>query len=56
MSKKQDKLIRNEAPRKFEIGDKLFAKYFHETEWIPVKVTKVTGHFQMRYKQTLALS
>ena len=42
MPEKQDKLIRNK-PRKFEIGDKLFAKNFHGTEWIPVKFTKVTG-------------
>ena len=43
VSEKQDKLIRNKVPRKFDIGDKLFAKNFHGTEWIPVKVTKVTG-------------
>ena len=43
VSEKQDKLIRNKAPRKFEFGDKLFAKNFHGTEWIPSKVTKVTG-------------
>ena len=43
MSEKQGKLIRNKRSRKFEIGDKLFAKNFHGTEWIPVNFTKVTG-------------
>ena len=43
VSEKQDKLIRNKAPHKFEVGDKRFAKNFHVKEWIPVKVTKVTG-------------
>ena len=43
MSEKQDKLIRNKPSRKFEIGDKLFAKTFNGTEWIPVMFTKVTG-------------
>ena len=44
VSEKQDKLIRNKPPRKLEIGDKLLAKNFHGTKWIPVKVTKVTGN------------
>ena len=44
VSEKQDKLIRNKAPFKLEIGDKHFVKNFHGTKWIPpVKVTKVTG-------------
>ena len=40
---KHHKLMKDKLPRKFEIGDKLLAKNFHGSAWIPVTVTKVTG-------------
>ena len=40
---KQQKEVSGKAPRTFKVGDKLFAKDFHGTKWIPVVVSKVTG-------------
>ena len=40
---KQQKEVSGKAPRTFKVGDKLFAKNFHGTKWIPVVVSKVTG-------------
>ena len=44
-SKVQDKqqVGSEKSPRTFKVGDKLFAKNFHGTKWIPVIVSKVTG-------------
>ena len=39
---KQQKLMSTEkAPQVFQLEDKLFAKNFHRSNWIPVTVTKV---------------
>ena len=40
---KQQKLVSSKTPRRFQVGDKLFARNFHGPQWIPVKVTRVTG-------------
>ena len=40
---KQQKLVSSKIPRRFQVGDKLFARNFHGPYWISVKVTKVTG-------------
>ena len=40
---KQQKLVSSKTPRRFQVGDKLFARNFHGPHWILVKVTKVTG-------------
>ena len=34
---------KRKEPRKFKLDDLLFAKNFHGSIWIPVKVTKITG-------------
>ena len=47
VEKKQEKL---KEPRKFKLDDLLFAKHFHGSMWIPVKVTKITG--PLSYKVT----
>ena len=48
---KQEKSIStNKAPRTFKIGDKLFAKNFHGTQWIPVVVCKVSGPLSYHVK------
>ena len=39
---KQQKCVQGK-PRKFQIGDKLFARNFRGPHWIPVTVTRVTG-------------
>ena len=43
VEKKQETLISGKEPRKFKLDDLLFAKNFHGSTWIPVKVTKITG-------------
>ena len=43
VEKKQEKLISGEESQKFKLDDLLFAKNFHGSMWIPVKVTKITG-------------
>ena len=43
VEKKQEKLISGKEPRKFKLDDLLFAKNFHGSMWIPMKVTKITG-------------
>ena len=43
VEKKQEKLISSKEPCKFKLDDLLFAKNFHGSVWIPVKVTKITG-------------
>ena len=40
---KQQKLVSSKTPHRFQVGDKLFARNFHDPQWIPVKVTRVTG-------------
>ena len=43
VEKKQEKLISSKEPQKFKLDDLLFAKKFHGSMRIPVKVTKITG-------------
>ena len=43
MTSSLQRLINHKQPRKFQLGDKLYAKNFYGNKWIPVKVTKVTG-------------
>ena len=44
IDKKNKPAQHEKGTRKFKIGDKLFAKNFHNgPQWIPVKVTKVLG-------------
>ena len=43
VGKKREKLISGKEPLKFKLDDLLFAKHFHGSMWIPVKVTKITG-------------
>ena len=40
---RQQRLISHKKPRKFKLGDKLYAKNFHGEKWIPVTVIKLTG-------------
>ena len=43
VEKKQEKLISGKESQKFKLDDLLFAKTFHGSMRIPVKVTKITG-------------
>ena len=45
VKKKQEKIKNDQQPRKFSVGDNLFAKDFHtvHNKWIPVEVVKITG-------------
>ena len=42
VEKKQEKFISGKEPRKFKLDDLLFAKTFHGSMWILVKLTKIT--------------
>ena len=43
VERKQQKELGKKAPRRFHVGDKLFAKNFQSSNWIPVTVSKVLG-------------
>ena len=45
VSEKEDKLIMNKTPRKFEIGDKLFTKKFMEQNGYLLRLQKSLAHF-----------
>ena len=42
VSDRQQRSINHKKPRKFKLGDKLYAKNFHGKKWIPVTVSKLT--------------
>ena len=43
MEEKSEKNISGKNPRKFSIGETVFAKNFHGNRWLPAAVVKVTG-------------
>ena len=48
-----DKIQKNAStklPRRFCIGDKLYAKEFQSSNWLPVEVVKITGPLSYHVK------
>ena len=43
MENKAEKNISGKKPRKFTIGEKVYAKNFHGSRWLPAEIIKVTG-------------
>ena len=52
LQKQQKQIDENKTPRKFKIGDKLFAKDYssNQANWIPVTVTQITGPVSYKVK------
>ena len=47
--------VTNKIPRTFKKGDKVFAKNFHGTPWLPVTVSKVCGPLSYQVKTDTGL-
>ena len=50
MTKKIEKNISGKVPRKFSIGDKVYAKNFYGDKWLAAEVIKVSGPLSYQVK------
>ena len=50
MTKKIEKNISEKVPRKFNIGDKVYAKNFYGDKWLAAEVIKVSGPLSYQVK------
>ena len=57
MENKAEKNISGKKPRKFTIGEKVYAKNFHGSRWLPAEIIKVTGplSYQVETEDSLVL-